>query len=402
MAAAVGPGAPVRGAGAAQGYTLVAIATLPTLAIAALVSILPALFHRFEEAPHRDLLVPMILTMPSLCVALFSSAIGALADFWGRRRLLLAALAAFALFGLAPFLVDGLYAIIASRAVVGLAEAAILTTSNALVGDYFDAPARQRWLANQSIAGPIAAWAYVLAGGYLGDWSWRGPFLLYLLGLVACIPALWTLYEPLPRDESLPRVSQPAAAAGTRFPWRAALRVSAVTLALSIVFFVQNVQHGRIFGDLGLGTPRHISWAIFAAGTGTLVAGLVYRRIRGKSIGWLLAVILLAYGVGYVGLARSPNYWVGLPFDALGQFAGGFTIPALITWALTKYDLMHRGRGMGLWAACFFLGQFLSPPALSFIGHGRLSFLGSVGVVGAGCLLGAAVAAWRARRLPPL
>jgi MFS family permease len=388
--------ASARVAGPAQGYTLVAIATLPTLAIAALVSILPALFQRFEHVPHREILVPMILTMPSLCVALFSAAMGAIADFWGRRRLLLVALAAFALFGLGPFLADGLVAIIASRAVVGLAEAAILTTLNTLIGDYFESRERRRWLAMQSIVGPIVAWVYVLAGGYLGDWSWRGPFLLYLLGLAALVPALWTLYEPLKRME------MPVGGANTRFPWRAAALVSLVTLLLSIVFFVQNVQHGRIFADLGADTPRHISWAITAAGTGTLIAGIVYRQIRGRPIGWLLAVILVAYGAGYIGVARSPNYWVGIPFDALGQFAGGFTIPVLITWALSKYDLAHRGRGMGLWAACFFLGQFLSPPTLTLIGHGRWSFLEAVGAVGVVCL-GAAVAAWfLGRRSPPL
>ena len=298
MSAGVDGVAPGRAAGAAQGYTLVAIATLPTLAIAALVSILPALFQRFEHEPQREWLVPMILTMPSLCVALFSSPIGAIADFWGRRRLLMVALAAFALFGLAPFLYDDLYAIIASRAVVGLAEAAILTTSNALIGDYFEAPGRQRWLAMQSIVGPIVAWFYVLAGGYLGEWSWRGPFLLYLFGLIALVPAWWTLYEPLRR------AGLPAVAVRTRFPWRAAALVSAVTLALSIVFFVQNVQHGRIFGDLGAESPKHISWAITVAGTGTLIGGLVYRQIRGKSIGWFLAVVFISYGSKELGTNR--------------------------------------------------------------------------------------------------
>ena len=396
MSAGVEGVAPGRAAGAAQGYTLVAIATLPTLAIAALVSILPALFQRFEHEPQREWLVPMILTMPSLCVALFSSPIGAIADFWGRRRLLMVALAAFALFGLAPFLYDDLYAIIASRAVVGLAEAAILTTSNALIGDYFEAPGRQRWLAMQSIVGPIVAWFYVLAGGYLGEWSWRGPFLLYLFGLIALVPAWWTLYEPLRR------AGLPAVAVRTRFPWRAAALVSAVTLALSIVFFVQNVQHGRIFGDLGAESPKHISWAITVAGTGTLIGGLVYRQIRGKSIGWFLAVVFISYGIGYIGVARSPDYLVGIPFDALAQFAGGLSIPVLISWALTKYDLAHRGRGMGLWAACFFLGQFLSPPVVTFIGHGRWSFLDSVGVVGIACLAAAVAAGWLGRRSPPL
>jgi hypothetical protein len=106
--------------------------------------------------------------------------------------------------------------------------------------------------------------------------------------------------------------------------------------------------------------------------------------------------------LGYIGVARSPNYVVGIPFDALAQFAGGFTVPVLISWALTKYDLMHRGRGMGLWAACFFLGQFLSPPAVTFIGHGRWSFLDSVGVVGLACLGAAVAAGFLGRRSPPL
>jgi hypothetical protein len=57
---------------------------------------------------------------------------------------------------------------------------------------------------------------------------------------------------------------------------------------------------------------------------------------------------------------------------------------------------------MGLWAACFFLGQFLSPPVVTLIGHGRWSFLESVGVVGLACLGAAVAAAYLGRRSPPL
>jgi len=82
---------------------------------------LPAFFVHFAAAPHKELLVPMILTVPSLCVALFSAPIGAAADRWGRRRVLLLALLAFAVCGTLPMLFDTLPAIIASRVVVGLA-----------------------------------------------------------------------------------------------------------------------------------------------------------------------------------------------------------------------------------------------------------------------------------------
>ena len=48
---------------------------LTALGVAAMVLLA---FQRFEHEPQREWLVPMILTMPSLCVALFSSPIGAI------------------------------------------------------------------------------------------------------------------------------------------------------------------------------------------------------------------------------------------------------------------------------------------------------------------------------------
>jgi len=374
-----------RIANARQGLTLVIMATLPTLAIASLVPVLPALLQRFGTLPHGEFLIPMVLTVPSLCVALFSSFIGAAADRWGRRRILMPALAAFAVFGLAPLLLDDLYEIIAARFVVGVAEATILTVSNALLGDYFDDVGRKRWLAMQTIIGPFAAFAYVLLGGALGSWNWRGPFLLYLMGIVVLIPSLLFLYEP----RKVAAVSHPPVSA---FPWRAAIQVSIVTLLISIVFFVQNVQHGRIFADLGAGSPALISVVITVAGLGTVVGGIAFRYIRSQSVGTLLAIIFLAYAIGYAGLSQVSSYLMGIPFDALGQLAGGLAVPVLISWALTKFDFEHRGRGMGIWAACFFLGQFLSPPLVTLIGHGRWTFLQSVGVVGLGCLPLAALA----------
>ena len=119
------------------GVTLVVLQTLPTLAIASLVTTLPDLFRTFADQSHSQLLVPMILTVPALCVALFSGLLGWLSDRYGRRVILLPSLVAFALFGIAPLLVDGLVPIIATRFVVGIAEAGILTVGNALMGDYF-------------------------------------------------------------------------------------------------------------------------------------------------------------------------------------------------------------------------------------------------------------------------
>lgn len=390
----------MRTAGRAQGLTLVALGTLPTLAIAALVPVLPALFSQFGHLPNSQLLVPMILTVPSLCVALFSSPIGAAADRWGRRPILLAALVAYGLFGLAPFLFQDIYPIIGSRFVVGVAEAAILTIGNALMGDYFAGPERQKWLGLQVSLGPFVGTGYILAGGALGNWSWHGPFLLYLMGFVVLAFAWFTLHEPEPGEAAVGAgVAQPLAgvdgttvAATTPFPWRITFIIGGTTLLVSVIYFLQAVQHGRIFSELGVTKPSTISIVVSIASMGTVVGGLVYRRIGGWRVAVLLALVFAGYGVGYFGVSRSSGYLVGMGFDAIGQFAGGLAIPVLIAWALDSYDFMHRGRGMGIWAACFFLGQFLSPPAVTLLGRLTPGFLPSVGTLGLFALACAIVA----------
>ncbi|MFM2289954.1 MAG: hypothetical protein RL684_3097 [Pseudomonadota bacterium] len=382
----------MRTPGTAQGLTLVALGTLPTLAIAALVPVLPALFARFGGLPNGEWWVPMILTVPSLCVALFSGPIGLAADRWGRRRLLLLALAAFGVSGLAPFLFEDLHAIIASRFVVGIAEAAILTIGNALMGDYFAGEARQKWLGLQVSVGPFVGTGYILAGGALGDWSWHGPFMLYLLGIVVLAVAWFTLHEPQPGDEPGDEPGDAVAAppAGTRFPWGATALVGGVTLVLSVIYFLQAVQHGRIFSELGVTSPGRISRVVAVASMGTVVGGLAFRRFGGWRVTSLLAIVFSCYGIGYVGVAHSPGWRVGMAFDAVGQFAGGLGLAALIAWALGTYGFAHRGRGMGIWAACFFLGQFLSPPVVTLLGRlapGFLPSVGTLGVVAFGCAL---------------
>jgi MFS family permease len=384
-----------RTAGVNQGLILIALASLPTLAIVSLVPNLPQLFQQFASAPNHELLVPMIITVPSLCIALFSPIAGTIADFWGRRRLLLIALVAYGTVGLLPLMLDGLLAIIASRFVVGIAEAAILTTGNALLGDYFAGEQRKKWLGIQSTVGPIVALVLVLAGGKLGSMNWRGPFVLYALGLLVFVWVLLGTWEPegtKNRDAKNASTAQaagpPGVASGAgRFPWGSAILVGTVTIGIAILYFVQAIQLGRIFGDLGAGSPARISVVVSIASLGVIFGGFFYRKIAQRPIGQVFSLIFLALAIGYVGLAWAPDYKVGLPFAMVAQFANGLTIPALITWALSKYDFVHRGRGMGLWGSCFFISSFVSPPAMTLVGSFSGGFLSAVSVVGILCFV---------------
>jgi MFS family permease len=114
---------PPRQAGANQGLALIAVGTMPTLAIVSLVPNLPQLFQQFADVPGHEWLVPMIITVPSLCIALFSPFAGLVADRFGRRRLLLLALVLYGTAGVLPFFLTDLKTILLTRFGIGIAEA---------------------------------------------------------------------------------------------------------------------------------------------------------------------------------------------------------------------------------------------------------------------------------------
>lgn len=117
---------------------------------------------------------------------------GILADRFGRRPLLLAAVVLFALANLATSFVPSIDGLIALRFVTGLGLGAAIPCSVALVAEY--APARRRALiittmyCGYSIGGAMAGWLTPLVVAHLG---WRGMFMVGAALPLAILPSVW-------------------------------------------------------------------------------------------------------------------------------------------------------------------------------------------------------------------
>lgn len=388
-----------QAAGTRQGVTLILLSMLPILAIAGLVADLPLLLQVFGDAPQHEFLVPMVLTLPSLCVALFSSVAGIIADRWGRRPLLLLALAGFSVLGLAPLLFSSLTAVLASRVVVGVAEASILTANNTLWGDYFPEDARRRWLGFQQMSGPVFNALLALAGGALAAHHWASPFWLYLLGLPALLLAYLFLHEPTRTIETPMRSVAAAPARG--FPWSVAGRIAAVTLGVSIVFFTLAIQQGRVFAALGAASPALNGRLIMVVSLAAIVGAATFNALRKRPMTQLLTLGLACYGLSFVGISFAGSIPAGAAASAVGQFASSIVLPALIAWTLTSFPPEHRGRGIGLWGAVFFAGQFVSAPLLTLLEHLAAGLPAAFGTVGVAALIAASLAALSRRKEHP-
>ena len=71
--------------------------------------------------------------------------------------------------------------------------------------------------------------------------------------------------------------------------------------------------------------------------------------------------------VGLAVMGMTSN-WQGMVAGmALQQTGAGMAILTLIAWAQSRLPFAHRGRGMGVWTATFFFGQFSSPLLVSVL-----------------------------------
>ncbi|PLT04863.1 MFS transporter, partial [Klebsiella pneumoniae] len=135
-------------------------------------------------------------------MALLAPLAGMVGDRLSRRRLLIAATGVYAVFGLLPVMLDDLHTILLARLVMGIADAFILTTANALIGDYFTGEARSKWLAVQSGMGSVLSTLIVLGAGLLGTLGWYGPIYLYALAIPVFIGLCLFTAEPALRHRA--------------------------------------------------------------------------------------------------------------------------------------------------------------------------------------------------------
>ena len=110
--------------GAAQGAVLLLGSSLTIMGAVMIAPVLPKIAAQFVPAdPSIAGLVPLIATGPALAIALCAPLAGWLADRVGRKLLLLVATLVYGLAGAAPAVLNDFDVILASRFVLGAAEA---------------------------------------------------------------------------------------------------------------------------------------------------------------------------------------------------------------------------------------------------------------------------------------
>jgi MFS family permease len=371
-----------RTAGAAQGVALIVASFLPLLAIVALTVAVPRIAAHFASSANPDLFVPLLVSAPGLSIALLSPFMGGFVDRYGRRPLLLWATGFYGIAGAAPFFLDNLNAIIVSRLLLGVCESAILTVTNTLLADYYAPARRRRWLTAQGIFGTVGGTAIIPISGLLTAWRWNGVFLVYLIALLVFAVMAKVLYEPTRRADDTGELMT------AEFPWRAVWGLAFGTLYVSILYFVFIINGGTVFGEVGVTDPAQVGRYLGVASIMIPIGSLLYGALGSRPVSVQLTVVLGLLGVGLGVIGAAPQARLAFGGLLVQQLGAGMTVLSLIAWAQSRFRFEHRGRGMGVWASSFFLGQFVSPILVNGAKHLAGSMRGAFVVMGAPCIGG--------------
>ncbi len=347
-----------------QGWTLVLIGFLPVVAIIALTPALPTLIAHFkDEMSNARLMVPLLLTAPSACIALLAPVAGVITDRVGRRRLMLASMLLYGFGGIVPFFADSFWLVVAGRLLIGVAEAGILTVANTMLADYFDDRTRRRWLTVQAVTGSLMGTGLLALSGWLASKGWQWPFAVYAVAFPLFVAAWFWLYEP----DRKQAIADAKTAGSSAFPVATVAMVCAVTVLMSTIYFVQPLNFSLVLKEMGVDNPKSIGFISAIPSFGVPIGGLIFLFTSRFGAPAQLALTFALYAVGLAGIGLSDNVYQAMGYSFIQQLGSGVIVSALIAWAQSKLAFEHRGRGMGLWASAFFAAQFISPAVVHVV-----------------------------------
>ena len=215
----------------------------------------------------------------------------------GSRNFLLVILIVFGAAGSAGLYLDDVWSLIATRFVLGVSAAGIVTGTLIMISEYFEPVTRTRVLGYQGAVGAASALLIILSAGQLAEWGgWRAPFAMYLLAFLILIATAVAIPKRPPVDHRRAKEIAPSGGAIV-----ALLPLIAVIVALFIGSFMPTIQVSFLLADNGVMKPSTQSLVLGASalmvGLGSAIYGPVRLRLGDR---WTMRLCAALIGLGIV------------------------------------------------------------------------------------------------------
>ena len=357
--------------------TLLLLSMLTMMSNVAIVTMLPHLSTIFKNIENIELLSRLMITLPSLAIAIFAPFLGHIINKFGKKNSLIIALFSYSLFGTAGFYLDTLFEILVSRFFFGIAIATLMIVITSLIGDYFKNEARYKFMGLQSAFISIGGVVFIVGGGVLSDIGWNYTFAIYAVGLIVLIFVLKYLVEHKVKTSLIDDEEHLL----NHNLWYIYL----LAFSLMLVFYIVPTQMPflmiNVFNASGMLTGEIIAVAFVFNAAGALTFAKLKKYFKFSQI-YLIGMMIIAIGFILIGNISSINYFF-LTSPILG-FGGGILIANMTAWMLSVAHHTKRIKSSSYLTSALYMGQFSSPllfhPMVEYFGVQDFFIVSGVGL----------------------
>jgi MFS family permease len=314
------------------------------LALSAINSVLPQIEADLAHGPHDSLLIKQLVGIVGLAMVVGAPLAGLLVDRIGARRVVIAACLLYAAIGTAGLYLTSLPALIASRLLLGVAAVTITTTAMAMINTRLAGIERAKWMGAHVGVAMVGSIIINPLAGFLGEFGWRWPFALYLIGLPFALLALGLDRHVVQR----PRVAAIAKQEPSLLTWFP-IRYALLAVLIGSVTYLPMVYLPFLMRQMGVTSPTTISLVL----TGDVAVGAVVALLYGRSRRYFSVYAAFACsfgctGIGMLIVAIASNLVgvvIGMMIFGIGL---GWLVPNLMTAVSQQVQPEQQGRATGL------------------------------------------------------
>jgi MFS transporter, DHA1 family, multidrug resistance protein len=349
------------------------------LQMTSFVMILPLFARRFSEFGAGVQALGASAMAYALTSTLAAPFMGALADRFGRRPLVLVSLAVYSLAFAGYLFASSAQAFILLRGLAGAFTAGLIPAVTGIVADLAPAERRAQWIGIVNGGASVGWIAGPLLGGVLYDrWGYGVPFLVsIIMAAITFTTAFLTVPEthnisgrPIAEAERRRRYSKPGNLKPSLTTFRESLpkSLSAFIILLSIYFtvmfawaFIEPRFMFYAYDDLGWSSSM-LGLVMSTYGIAMMLGEFSLSRLSdhlGRRPVIVLGLVL--FTAQFIGLAFSRDYvFIAATFVVAGLGNALFD-PALSAYILDIAPVNHQARILGIKSTAGSLGNILGP-----------------------------------------
>jgi MFS family permease len=344
---------------------MAALAVCMALQMSSYVMILPLFARRFEAFGDGVAALGTSSMACALAGMLAAPFMGALADRFGRRPLVLFPLAAYTLAFCAYLFAASSWTLILIRVLAGALTAGLVPAVTGIVADLAADDRRAQWIGIVS-GGASAGWIVgPLLGGLLYDrWGYVVPFAV-AVGLALATFVVAAIMVPETRPAAEP-VARPAVRPGLRASLPQSLPLFGLLMAVSFLVmfawaFIEPQLMFYAYDDLRW-TSSQLGLTMSVYGVAMMAGEFAFGRLSDR-VGRkpVLIIGLALFSAQFAGLLFFRDFtWIALSF-LLAGLGNALFDPALGAYVLDIAPAEHRARILGFKSTAGSLGNMLGP-----------------------------------------